>query len=132
MALLNYQYSEITNFIAIRHYLEVSKGIVTTCEGYINKTLTSYSNGSFQEVEHSLEDTAKRRIGDLTEKIKRYSNVVTTLTTHASELTELMKYCIDHIKFYTAQYLIKEIQLIGLKIKSIILNIKINNDFTIW
>ena len=125
MALLNYEYSEISNFIAIKHYLELSKGIVATCEGYVNKTFTRYSNGSFQEVEHSLEDNAKSRIGDLTEKIKRYSSVVTTLTKHVAELTELMKYCVDHIKFYTAKYLIKELQLVGLKIKSIILTVKI-------
>lgn len=124
MGLLNYEYSEVTNFIAIRGYIELSKGVVATCEAYVNKTFTSYMNGSFQEVEHSIEDNAKSAIGNLSEKIKRYTGVVTTVTKHASELTELMQYCVEHIKYYTAKYLIKELQLIGMKLKAIILNIK--------
>ena len=125
MALLNTEYSEVMNFIAIRRYLDLSKGIINTCNGYINKTLITYSQGDTKDAEHSNEDILKSKIGDFVEKVKRYTNIVTTLTKHIGELTELMKYCVDHIKYYSAKYLIKEIQLLGLRIKAIVVNIKI-------
>ena len=125
MALLNYEYSEVMNFIAIKGYLKLSEGIINTCTGYINKTFITYGDSDTQATEHSNIDGLKSTVGDFVEKIQRYTSVVTTLTKHVGELTELMKYCVDHIEYYTAKYLIKQIQLLGLKIKAIVVSVKI-------
>ena len=124
MALLNTSYSPVANFIAIKQLLDVSDGVVNTCNGYINKTLIVYNNGQSDIGEHSNTESLKLRLGEFIEKIKRYTSIVTTFTKHIAELTELMKYCVDHIIYYTAQYLIKKIQLIALRIKSIMVKIK--------
>lgn len=124
MALLNYEFSELSNFIAIRSYLPKSEDIIMTCTGYLNKSIIKYANGVDEGVQHSLEDLNQNKLGNIIEKIKRYEKIVKTLIKHVAELTELMQYCVQHIEFYTAQYLIKELTLLGLKVKKLVLCIR--------
>ena len=124
MALLNYEFSELSNFIAIRSYLTKSESIIMTCTGYLNKTIIKYANGPDEGVQHSLEDLNNGKLGNLIEKIKRYEKIVKTLITHVAELTELMQYCVQHIEYYTAQYLIKQLTILGLKVKKLVLIIR--------
>ena len=124
MSLLKTNYSPITNFIAIRGYIGLSESIITTCEGYINKTVIRYSNGGDDGDQHSLEDITNDGIGHVVSKVKRYEKIVKTLITHIGELTELTQYCVSQIKYYTAQYLIKQLQILALRVKKLVLNIK--------
>ncbi len=125
MSLLKPDYSPISNFIAIRGYAEISENIITTCEGYINKTVIRFSNSSDEGAQHSLEDLSKSTLGDIVKKVKRYESIIKTLTTHIGELTELTQYCVQNIKYYTAQYLIKRLQLLALKVKKLVLTVKV-------
>ena len=125
MALLNPTLSPATNFINIEYYIEKAGNVIGTAEAYLDKLIPGHSDGTETGLMHSLENNYKIKVGELIEKIERHNTIITTLTKLANELSELVRYCVDKIEYFAAQYLIKKLQLLGLRLKSLLLHVKI-------
>lgn len=116
------------NFAAEEGRLLQAESIFTLIENKLNKTIPKYKDKF--EIEHNfnIDEACRQSLQADREKIETCTETASLLTKLLAELNDLNKFNVSNAVYYASQVFIKKLQILALRVKKLLLEVKMRTS----
>lgn len=112
------------NFAAEQGRLLQAEAVFTLVENKLNRTIPKYSDKYEADNNINIDEACRKELKADKDKIDNCKKVASTLTKLIAELNDLNRFNVHNVEYYSSQVFIKKLQILALKIKKLLLNVK--------